>query len=258
MNLILHETPASAALLEARAELTAIRLTLTTRESALAQLRAQLKAFESRYLHQVGVLYAEIDELEARIAEREIALYDSDSARRRAAEARRRAQETHDSAFAAEEEPEEVDPPPTLKSLFRELARRIHPDFAADAAEQQHFTALMARANHAYSRGDLETLQRLLDDRLELAAATSEEGPAAELTRITRQVRHAQRDLAALDAEQQAILDSELGQLHQDAGIAEADNRDLLAELAATLRTQIADAQARFDLIDRQITAHGK
>ncbi len=58
-----------------------------------------------------------------------------------------------------DQEPEEFDPPPGLKALFRELAKRIHPDLAGDEAEQKHLTLLMIRANQAYSRGDAETLQ---------------------------------------------------------------------------------------------------
>ena len=39
------------------------------RELELADLRAELSAFEGLYLRRVGVLYAELDELNARIAE---------------------------------------------------------------------------------------------------------------------------------------------------------------------------------------------
>jgi hypothetical protein len=257
-EIILQQSPDAAALIEKRQRLAAARVTLAERESDLAQFSAQLKAFEGRYLHRVGILYAELDEIEARITEREVDLYDSDSARRRAQQARQRAQETHDAAFGADPEPEEFDPPPSLKTLFREVAKRIHPDFAGDQAEQKHFTLLMMRANHAYSRGDGDTLQRLLDDHLEINASTADEGDDLMLLRLTRQIQHAERDIAALDREQQTALGSEIGQLYQDAETAAREDRDLLTELAAGLRARIAEAQYRLEFVDRQVSAHGR
>jgi hypothetical protein len=257
-EIILQQVPDADALLDMREQLVAVRATLAERESELADFRVQLKDFEGRYLRQVGALYAELDDLNARIAEREVDLYDSDSARRRAEEARQRAQETHDAAFGDAEEPEEFDPPPSLKTLFRDVAKRIHPDFARDEGERKHFTLLMARANHAYSRGDAETLQRLLDDHLEIIGSDDHEGAAAELLRITRQIQHAQRDVARLDVERHQLLGSDLGQLHLEAEASAREHRDLLTELATSLREQIADARRRFEFVDRQISAHGR
>jgi hypothetical protein len=257
-EIILQQTPDSAALLDKREQLATVRTMLAERESELAQLRAQLKTFEGRYIRQVGILYAELDDLEARIAEREVDLYDSDSARRHAEETRQRAKETHDAAFGDAREAEEFDPPPSLKTLFRDVAKRIHPDFARDDAEQKHFTLLMARANQAYSRGDTETLQRLLDDHREINASIAGEGAAAELLRITRQIQHAERDIATLAAEWHTLLAGEIAQLYLDAEAATREHRDLFTELATNLREQIADAQRRFELIDRQIGAHGR
>lgn len=258
VEIILQQNLAADALHERRGQLAAIRSTLAERSAEIAQIRAQLKSFEGQYLRQVGVLYAELDEMQARIAEREVDLYDSDSARDRAEETRRRAQETHDAAFGEVYEAEEFDPPPSLKTLFRDVAKRIHPDFARDDDERAYFTLLMARANQAYGRGDTETLQGLLDDHREVHGLISGEDESAELLRITRQIRHAERDIAALEAERQALLASELGQLHVDAEAASREHRDLLRELAASLREQISDAQRRFELIDRQISAHGR
>jgi hypothetical protein len=257
-EIILQQTPEAVALLDKREQLAAVRVTLAERESELAQIRAQLKTFEGRYLRQVGVLYAALDDLEARIAEREVDLYDSDSARRRAEESRQRAQETHDAAFGEAHEAEEFDPPPSLKTLFRDVAKRIHPDFARDDAEQKHFTLLMARANQAYSRGDTETLQRLLDDHREINASIIGEGAADELLRITRQILHAERDIVTIEAERHTLLASDIAQLHLDAEAAAREHRDLLTELATSLRELVADAQRRFELIDSQIRAHGK
>jgi hypothetical protein len=265
-EIILQQSPNAAALIEKRRRLAAVRGALAERETELAQIRSQLKAFEGRYLHRVGILYAELDEIAARITEREVDLYDSDSARRRAQEARERAQQTHDAAFGTDPEPEEFDPPPSLKTLFREVAKRIHPDFASDEAEQKHFTLLMMRANQAYSNGDAETLQRLLDDQLEIndgtGAATNgkgaEEGNASTLLRVMRQIQHSERDIAALDREHERLLGSEIGQLYVDSEAALREDRDLLDELAASLRSRIAEAQYRFEFVDRQVSAHGR
>ena len=257
VEIVLQPSPDAVALLEKREQLAAVRGTLAERESDLAQLRAQLKSFEGRYLRQVGALYAELDEWEARIAEREAELYDSEPARRRAEEARKHARETHDAAFGDAREAEDFDPPASLKTLFRDVAKRIHPDFARDEAEQKYFTLLMARANQAYSRGDAETLQRLLDDHREINAAGADAGEsaAAELLRISRQIRHAERDIARLDYERDALLSSEIAQLHLDAEAAAREHRDLLSELATGLREQIAEAQRRFELVEDQIGA---
>ena len=257
-EIILQPGPDAAALAEKRERLAAVRAALAEREADIAQFRAQLKAFEGRYLQRVGVLYAELDEIAARITEREVDLYDSDSARRRAREARQRAQETHEAAFGADQEPVEFDPSPSLKTLFREVARRIHPDFASDEAEQKHFTLLMTRANHAYSCGDAETLQRLLDDHLEVNAAGADEGDGVTLLRLARQIQHAVRDIARLDGEQQTLLQSEIGQLYTGAEAAAHEDRDLLAELAAGLRERIADAQYRLEFVERQVSALGR
>lgn len=257
-EIVLQPNPNAADLAEKRERLAAVRTALAEREADTAQTRSQLKAFEVRYLQRVGVLYAELDEIAARITEREVDLYDSDSARRRAKEARQRAQETHEAAFGADQEPVEFDPSPSLKTLFRELAKRIHPDFASDEAEQKHFTLLMTRANQAYSRGDAETLQRMLDDHLEINASVADEGDALELLRLARQIQHAERDIASLDREIEALLASEIGQLYTDAEAASNQGRDLLAELAAGLRERIADAQHRLEFIDRLVNANGR
>jgi hypothetical protein len=262
-EITLQPNPNAAALAEKRQRLSAVRAALADREADIAQLRSQMKVFEVRYLQRVGVLYAELDEIAARITEREVELYDSDSARRRAQQARERAQQTHEAAFGSEQEPVEFDPSPSLKSLFREVARRIHPDFASDEAERQHFTLLMTRANHAYSCGDAETLQRLLDDHLEVNAAgsdapRSDERDGVTLLRLARQIQHAERDIAALDGEHQTLLQSEIGQLYTNAEAAAHQDRDLLAELAASLRQRIADAQHRLEFVGRQVIAFGR
>ena len=257
-EIILQRSPEDSALLDKRAELAAVRTSVAEREAAVSRLRGQLTAFEARYLRQVGILYAELDGLEARITEREVALYDSEAARVRAEEARRRAEESHEAAFGVDAAVEEFDPPLSLKALFREVAKRIHPDVARDEAEQVYFHLLMARANQAYRRGQVEVLQRLLDDQLEIHAAITGESAAAELLRLSRQIQHAEREMAQLEGERHALLASDIAHLYVDAEAAERAHRDLLTELATSVREQIVDAQSRFERVDRQISAYGR
>jgi hypothetical protein len=116
----------------------------------------------------------------------------------------------------------------------------------------------MTRANHAYSCGDAETLQRLLDDHLEVNAAVADEGDGVTVLRLARQIQHAERDIAALDGEQQTLLGSEIGQLFTGAEAASLEDRDLLGELEVSLRERIADAQYRLEFVERQVSALGR
>lgn len=257
-ELILQTAPEALELSQLRQELADARALLAERELDVAYLRAELAAFEGLYMRQVGVLYAELDELEARIAEHELRLYDSAEARDRATEARRRAQETHEAAYGEAATAQPFDPSPNLKRLFREVAKRIHPDFARDAEEQEHFTRLMAHANKAYTRSDAEALQRILDDHAETVETTGEEDDAAEVLRLRRQLAHAQRDIAAIEAELAALPAGEIAQLRNDVQAARLEERDLLAELAAGLREKVADAQHRFEFLQRNLFAQGR
>ena len=69
MEIVRNQTPEERELEKKQAEFAALEAELIQRELDLATLRAELAEFESRYLRTVGVLYAELDEIEAQIAE---------------------------------------------------------------------------------------------------------------------------------------------------------------------------------------------
>ena len=251
-------TPEEEELLRKREELAGVRGALAERELELADLRAQLKSFEGHYLRQVGVLYAELDDWEANIAEIEASLKPSATASQRVQETRKRAGETHEATHGEASKARDFQPSADLRSLFREAAKRLHPDFAKDEADRLLRTRLMAQANAAYSQGDAEALQRILDEFGNSPESVQGEGVGAELVRIIRQIHQARKNIAAIENELSSLRASEIAQLKQDVEKAEKEGRDLLAELEASVQVRIADAKKKHDGIAVELKKHDR
>ena len=246
--------PEEEQILRKREELASIRATLAERELELVDLRGQLAAFEGRYLRQVGTLYAELDEWEARISELHAKLDPSMAANARAHDAREQARQTYEDAHGKASETHDFVPSAKLRSLFREVARRIHPDFCRDADDLQRRTRLMAEANRAYAAGDAEALQRILDEYEDGADAVQGEGIGAELIRIIRQISQGKERVAAIERELAELRQSEVALLRRQAEERDQEGRDLLAELAAAVREQIARTRTECEALSDQET----
>jgi chromosome segregation ATPase len=239
--------PEEEEILRKREELAAIRATLAERELELVDFRSQLAAFEGRYLREVGALYAELDEWKARISEAEAQLNPSATAKERARETREQARQTYEDAHSKASEISDFTPSPELKRLFREVAKRIHPDFSKDASDLERRTRLMAEANRAYEAGDAEALQRILDEYEDGADSVKGEGIGAELVRLIRQISQARQRVSAIERELAALRQSEIGLLKQQAEEKEQEGRDLLAELAAVVREKIERTRMEYE-----------
>src|SRR4051794_35785146 len=66
------QAPEQLELEKKKAELAVLQLLLSQRELDLATLQNELRAFEVRYLRTVGKLYAQLDDLEAQLADWEV------------------------------------------------------------------------------------------------------------------------------------------------------------------------------------------
>ena len=232
-----------------RDELAAIRATLAERELELVDFRSQLAAFEGRYLRQVGTLYAELDDWKARISELRARLDPSPTANTRAEETREQARQTYEEAHGTASESRDFTPSPELRRLYREVAKRIHPDFATDPADHERRTRFMAEANRAYAAGDAEALRRILDEFQDGAEAVEGEGIGAELIRTIRQISLARERVAAIERELAALLESEIALLKKQAEEREQEGRDLLAELATAVREKIEVARKEYEAL---------
>lgn len=268
-SLVKKQMPEERELEKKRAELAALEEELAEREVELATLQAELHVFEQRYLRIVGVRYAELDEINAQIAEARARLFpDSEAARKEAQQARAQARESAGAAtdaFTAETR-EKFKPSDDLKKLYRDLARRMHPDLATDAQERARRHQLMVEVNRAYEAGDEARLQEILRDWQRSPESIKDEGVGAELIRIIRKIAQAKERIVVIQTEIEGLEESELAELKRKAEDAEDEDRDLLAEMAADLEEEIYKAKAEgFDVVvkllknlDKQIDRQGK
>lgn len=229
-------------------ELTAIQTELAQRELDLATIQAELHAFEGRYIRIVGVRYAELDEIEAQIAEAQARLYSrDDKVRDQAAHARAKARESSKATGAVQEtkQPTKFKPTKNLKKLYREVAKNLHPDLAEDDADRARRQRWMAEANRAYEEGDETRLQAILNERRSSPESVKGDGAGAELVRVIRKIAQIELRLRAIEPQIAQLKKSDLYQLKEKVEDAEQQRRDLLSEVADTLDEQINEARKR-------------
>ncbi len=240
-------SPEEEELSKKRDELALLRVQLAERELCLANLRAELGALEGRYLRQVGVLYAELDEWNARLAELTAEEKRTEEARSAATQARAHAEESHAAAHGEAANAKEFAPSAELKSLYRELAKRVHPDLAIDEADRKQRERLMAEANRAYQNGDAEALRRILHEYESSPDSIRGTGVAADLVRVLRQLKQVRNRLAQIEEEITGLEGSEIATLQAKAEDASRKGRDLLAEMAADVQGRINVARRQYD-----------
>lgn len=239
--------PEDQELVRKREEQAAVETELADCELRAANLRAELGAFERQYLHFVGSRYAELDELNAQVAEKIAqAQPNNESAQQAAREARARAASTKSSAGEkSESAPKPFHASVELKRLYRDVARRIHPDLTSDRDDRAKRQALMAQANEAYERGDEAVLAKVVTEYECSPEAVKGDGAGADLVRVIRRISQARSRLSEIEAELQELLRSDLHQLRSRVDQAEQHGRDVLAEIIGKVDEQIAQAKRR-------------
>jgi hypothetical protein len=213
-----------------------LRDRLAQLEEEHATLRSELAAFQSDYLRLVGVVDVQVQELEARIlaivAARSGAVEDVAAAD--AAEQRFRETTTALSAI-----PAPAGPPPSddLKTLFRDAAKRMHPDLVADDAGRGHAEAFMKRLNQAYKAGDAEGIGNLVR-QWETSPYASARPVGGAAPALHAAIAHAEARLAE-------ARDSDLARLMEQSFAASMAGRDLLGELRQDAERALSRARAR-------------
>lgn len=235
---------------------------------AVESLRAELDQFTRLHQIQLGPLYGRLDELDALTAETEAAMTGDPEAIRRAVEARARVAGEDPLLFAAanaglleddEEDGQDGQPPrprqeaspapdpntpvrpsKTAQRLYRELARRSHPDLVQDEAEIARRSAFITRVNAAYEKDDLPALQKLSEEWSLTSSGPAVDTPQREMWLQHRLIwlRVKQAELAL---ERQTLMENPMADVLQAY---QYDSLTALRSISEQLYTAIAEREA--------------
>ena len=247
--LLNQKTPEEIELEKKRVELSILEEELAIKEMDLTTLQADLEDLRRRYLRIIGVKLAKLDDLEAQIAEI-LSRYDPNnkSDREKAERSRNQAQESANTAGSISEKEyktEPFNPSENLKQLYRELAKKVHPDLAPDDGARKKRHRLMQEVNQAYKDGNEAGMRVLLNEWLSSPDSVSGEGTGAELIRLIRQISTARIRFQTINQEMDNHKKLVLYKLKLMIDEAKNQDRDLLAEMAAAIERQIGDAYLR-------------
>jgi chromosome segregation ATPase len=198
-----------------RAELQTEQQELVEAEAALANEQAAVNAFR---MHARLMLDDLADAVQALLSEKQSLLTRLALLRQEGNHLAGEADEEAPS-FAEPDPIEEAFPTPTPhdkaaeKRLYRELARRFHPDLAETAVELAYRTSVMTAVNAAYSSGDTQALYDLAGElepgelrELALIPTTEIRRLQERLMQCRRRRRKVQRQLETLRQDNTARL----------------------------------------------------
>jgi chromosome segregation ATPase len=258
-----HETT-DEKLARLRAALAQAQHDLIEAEAEFADQTADMRRFEAEYDARVGHL---VDRLAA--LEQELADYLSRIRERRNEKTfghgYRPVEEQYRRTWrvppeAAPKPPEPVSPATEeqIKKLYRQLARRAHPDLATGDADRAYRTDKMQAINDAYaarSMAELLALSAELDryrpDKTAALGQTDEEMVKV----LEAEIGRCRRRIGEIDFELRNLHNSANVQLSLEVKLARRRGRDLLAEMAADLERKIGRKSAELDMIKAQFNS---
>lgn len=237
-------------------------------EIALETFRVEVENFSRLHHQRLGPMYARLDELDAMIAEARASRSGDPEDLRKAREARAMVQPMpgieelfHDwldsdglSPEAAAmltdqpvQPPKRVRPSDEVRKLYRDLARKAHPDLAQDDTERARRDEFITRVNAAYGRGDEALLRQLAE---EWAA-----GPAPKEPRLSESEElYARLEWLAQRKEMLTLVAQELEQSAIGAMLqmAPEDPDRLLEEIAEQLLAEVSGRESELARLVQQ------
>lgn len=127
-----------------------------------------------------------------------------------------------------------------IRELFRNLAKRFHPDLAEEDEERAERERIMAEINQAYTARDMKALEKLAKEAGE-QENTNAVGPHAEILRKKVELRHLEGMIFEVEHTIREIDLSPAMQLRNDLRFEKEAGRDFFADIESNLKQRISE-----------------
>ncbi|MFI8434158.1 hypothetical protein ACIGJO_10450 [Streptomyces sp. NPDC079020] len=229
-------------------------------EIAVETFRVEVENFSRLHHQKLGPMYARLDELDALIAEARAARTGDPEDLRKAQEARAVVMPMpgvdelfHDwmdsdglspeAASMLTEQPvrppKRVRPSEEARKLYRELARKAHPDLAQDERERERRDEFITRVNAAYGRGDEALLRELVEEWA--AGPVPPEAPLSESEELYARLEWLSRRKELLTVLARELEEGAIGSMLR---MAPDDPDKLLEDIGEQLLSEVSRREA--------------
>jgi hypothetical protein len=192
-------------------ELRSLEAQLIEADLELATLTQRLTDFERDYQHLTTELRKELDRLDRLLIRHFVAAQRGEPAPPERPRTRRRKKKPQ---TAERDTAPRFTPSPSLQKLYREAAKRFHPDFAEDEEDAGWRTGVMRRINAAFAAGDAEALEQIMKQEREVFQSDQAD---SELARIQHKISRVRAGLVEVARKRQELTSSEVGRLFLEA-----------------------------------------
>lgn len=259
-----------------RTELFEVRQSMQESEAELDSQLADIEAFEFEFEANVGYLVDQLSLLEAEVDAYMVKIkqmrHDQhlDSSYRPVEEQYRTTWEAPPINTKKEDAPSAPTPPKQpqaskaeIKRLYRQLARKFHPDLADSDGERIFRTEKMRAVNDAYRAGSMVELLALADELESREKRVGEKRPSPASLQTEKQMVDAleqelercQRKLRFLDNQLRNLHNRPMVELMVDVKFGKKEGRDVFAEMRTSLERKIAKKTVERDMIKSQFNS---
>jgi len=225
---------------------------LSETELEFISLQSELLTFQQRYTDLVVRRMYDLDRIELEIAQH---LASSDPTnpeyRQRINKFKEQVAETKKS-FADDEKTiskSEFNLSASLKSLYREAAKKIHPDLVINEKERQRRTKIMTKLNEAYQSGDAQRIEQILSEWQYDPENVTGEDIGSQIIKVIRKIAQIEKRIAAIEEETKMLKCAEIYALMEKVKESEKEGMDLLIQMSGYLDVQIDERKKYLDFL---------
>ncbi len=229
---------------------------LTELELSLSTLQADLRSFEVEYYLKVGSKYVELDNLQATLDALLASKIPSDvKAQRRASESKAKSEQTARDAEQFQDvqqnRPDKFQATDELKTIYRELAKLLHPDLTLDPEEKERRHGLMQQINEAYQSCNLKKLQNIWEAERNNPENIKGDDVGSALVRAIRKIAQAEKRIGEAQEELEQLRKTDLHILFETVKKESEKGNNLLEKMSGELDSQMIFLRNQIEKVNK-------